>query len=87
MFEFILVSNYDCVANPIFVKLIIINLKNSLPKLTIKTNLTLTKMLIQDLVSEQLKVTIGKDHLMQVQQGLIYQKYLIRLKTNLEFPF
>lgn len=68
-------------------KLIIINLKNSLPKLTIKTNLTLTKMLIQDLVSEQLKVTIGKDHLMQAQQGLIYQKYLIRLKTNLEFPF
>ena len=68
-------------------KLIIINLKNSLPKLTIKTNLTLTKMLIQDLVSEQLKATIGKDHLMLVQQGLIYRKFLIRLKTNLGFPF
>lgn len=68
-------------------KLIIINLKNSLPKLTIKTNLTLTKMLIQDLVSEQLKATIGKDHLMLVQQGLIYRKFLIRLKTNLGCPF
>lgn len=68
-------------------KLIIINLKNSLPKLTIKTNLTLTKMLIQDLVSEQLRATIGKDHLMLVQQGLIYRKFLIRLKTNLGCPF
>jgi len=68
-------------------KLIIINLKNSLPKLTIKTNLTLTKMLIQDLVSEQLKATIGKDQLMLVLQGLIYRKFLIRLKTNLECPF
>jgi len=68
-------------------KLIIINLKNSLPKLTIKTNLTLTKMLIQDLVSEQLKATIGKDQLMLVQQGLIYRKFLIRLKTNLGCPF
>jgi len=68
-------------------KLIIINLKNSLPKLTIKTYLTLTKTLIQDLVSEQLKATIGKDQLMLVQQGLIYRKFLIRLKTNLECPF
>jgi len=68
-------------------KLIIINLKNSLPKLTIKTYLTLTKTLIQDLVSEQLKATIGKDQLMLVQQGLIYRKFLIRLKTNLGCPF
>ena len=66
-------------------KIIIINLKNSPPKPTIKINLVLIKILTQDLVSEYLKAMIEKDHLMLVQQGLIYPKYLIRLKTNLEF--
>ena len=65
-------------------KIIIINLKNSQPKLTIKTNLVQTKIYTQDPASEQRKATIEKDHLMQVQQGLIYQKYLIKLKINLE---
>jgi len=66
-------------------KIIIINLKNSTPKVTIKTKLVLTKILTQDLVSEQLKATIEKDHLMLAQQGLIYLKYLTRLKTNLGY--